>query len=95
MSQTMLYRCPGSHEIHGGKFDYVIVDDDKIEDAVADGWFLTTPEAKAAHEESLKTQDDYTPPTRAELEQKANELGLKFDGRTTDKKLAALIAEKV
>lgn len=35
------------------------------------------------------------PPTRAELEQKANELGIKFDGRTTDKKLAAKIAEAV
>lgn len=33
------------------------------------------------------------PPTRAELEQKATELGIKFDGRTTDKKLAAKIAE--
>lgn len=30
-------------------------------------------------------------PTRAELEQKATELGIKFDGRTSDKKLADLI----
>lgn len=36
---------------------------------------------------------DTQPPTRAELEQKATELGLKFDGRTGDKKLAAMIAE--
>lgn len=28
--------------------------------------------------------DDDAPPTRAELEQKARELGVKFDGRTTD-----------
>jgi hypothetical protein len=28
--------------------------------------------------------DDDAPPTRAELEQKAAELGVKFDGRTTD-----------
>ena len=28
--------------------------------------------------------DDDAPPTRAELEQKAIELGVKFDGRTTD-----------
>lgn len=32
-------------------------------------------------------------PSRAELEQKATELGIKFDGRVGDKKLAALIAE--
>lgn len=38
---------------------------------------------------------DDAPPTREELEQKATELGIKFDGRTTDKKLAAKIAEAV
>lgn len=36
-----------------------------------------------------------TPPTRAELEQKAAKLGLKYDGRIGDKKLSALIAEKL
>lgn len=35
--------------------------------------------------------DDNAPPTRAELEQKAHELGIKFDGRIGDKRLAALI----
>ena len=38
---------------------------------------------------------DDAPPTRAELEQKARELGVKFDGRTGNKKLAALIAEQL
>lgn len=41
----------------------------------------------------LPNEPDDAPPTRAELEQKATELGIKFDGRTTDKKLAAKIAE--
>lgn len=36
---------------------------------------------------------DTTPPTRSELEQKATELGIKFTKRTTDKKLAELIAQ--
>lgn len=36
---------------------------------------------------------DATPPTRAELEQKAAELGIKFNKRTTDKKLGELIAQ--
>lgn len=35
---------------------------------------------------------DEAPPTRAELETKARELGLQFDGRTTDKRLAERIA---
>lgn len=33
------------------------------------------------------------PPTRAELETKATELGIKFDGRTKDKKLGQLIQD--
>lgn len=33
------------------------------------------------------TVDDNQAPTRSEIEQKAIELGVKFDGRTTDKKL--------
>jgi hypothetical protein len=39
--------------------------------------------------------DEDAPPTRAELEQMAKELNIKFDGRTSDKKLIAAIAEKV
>jgi hypothetical protein len=39
-------------------------------------------------------QDD-APPTREELEAKATELGIKFDGRTKDKKLGQLIQDKL
>ena len=35
------------------------------------------------------------PPTREELEAKAIELGIKFDGRTKDKKLGQLIEDKL
>jgi hypothetical protein len=38
-----------------------------------------------------QTGDDNAAPTRAELETKAVELSIKFDGRTTDK----LLAEKI
>jgi hypothetical protein len=38
---------------------------------------------------------DDAPPTRAELEAKATELGIKFDGRTKDKKLGQLIQDKL
>lgn len=48
MSITMLFKAPGPHEIHGGNFDYVVVPDEDIEAKIADGWFLTTPEALAA-----------------------------------------------
>lgn len=37
--------------------------------------------------------EDDEPPNREELEQKANELGIKFDGRTTDRKLLEKIEE--
>lgn len=107
MNQTMLYKCPGPHEIHGGHFDYTIVEEEGIEAAKAAGWHLTTPEAKDAHEAALiaaaKTKEDEhlallslgdatKPPTRDELKQKATELGLLFHPNTGDEKLAALIA---
>lgn len=49
--------------------------------------------AKPAEEEDLANggDDDNSPPTREELEAKAKELGINFDGRTTDKSLAEKI----
>jgi hypothetical protein len=85
---TMLYRHPGQHDIHGGKFDYIITDD--IDAALADGWYLTTTEAKAA---SAAQAADNSPPTREEMEDKAKELSLKFSDKTTDKKLLQMIVE--
>lgn len=43
--------------------------------------------------EPVVAENDDAMPTREELEIKATELGLKFDGRTSDKKLTKLIAE--
>ena len=43
------------------------------------------------HPDFIGQDPDNAPPTRAELEAKATELGLKFDGRTTDRKLLAAI----
>ena len=39
-------------------------------------------------------QDD-APPTRAELEAKANDMGIKFNDRTKDEKLLQLIQDKL
>lgn len=91
----MLYRAPGTEAMHGGMFATLIVADAEAQDAaIAEGWALTTTEAKAAQveREAPKATAEDAPPTRAELEQKATELGLKFDGRTSDKKLRDLIA---
>lgn len=46
-----------------------------------------------AESEEIAAVDDNTPPTREELEQKATALGIKFDGRTTDRKLLERIEE--
>jgi len=97
---TMLYKSPGPHEIHGGHFDYIIVDADQegaIEAAKAEGWFETTTEAKEAGDavKAKREAELNAPPTRAELETKANELGIKFNDKTSDKKLADLIAATV
>ena len=39
--------------------------------------------------------DEDAPPTREELEAKATELGIRFDGRTKDKKLGQLIQDRL
>lgn len=55
---TMLYKCPGPHAIHGGHFDYTVVEDDQVEAAQADGWHLTTPEAKQAYDDAQAAESD-------------------------------------
>ena len=55
-------------------------------------------EAQAAAEvvEAVDTApEDDAAPTRAELEAKATELGIRFDGRTKDKKLGQLIQDRL
>ena len=81
-NSTMLYKKDGSNPIHGGMFDYIIVDSEDIQKAIAEGWHLTTSEAI----EEKKEQ------SRSDLEVIAESKGLKFDGRTSDKKLKEMIA---
>lgn len=51
-------------------------------------------QAKAQAEKPVEAAvpDENAPPTREELEVKATELGIPFNGRTSDKKLSGLIA---
>ena len=95
----MLYRAGGAEQIHGGRFSTLIVNDaESLEAALAGGWHETTPaalEAAANPPEQLKAPADDAPPTRAELEQKALELGIKLDGRWGDKRIGDEIAKKL
>jgi hypothetical protein len=50
--------------------------------------------AQAAAAQEIVTEDD-AGPTREELEAKATELGIRFDGRTKDKKLGQLIQDRL
>lgn len=85
MDPRLVYRNNGPHLRPGGSFDYKLVSDEADHsEALESGWFDTLPEALDANPETAA-------PTRAELEAKALELGLKFDGRTGDRKLAAAI----
>ena len=62
---------------------------------------LAEQAAAAAQAEAQPVQvvdtapEDDAAPTRAELEAKANELGIRFDGRTKDKKLGQLIQDRL
>lgn len=33
---VMLYKYPGPHSLHGDKFDYIVVNNDGVDDAVKD-----------------------------------------------------------
>lgn len=50
--------------------------------------------AKASEAQAVVPEDDALP-TREELEAKATELGIRFDGRTKDKKLGQLIQDRL
>ena len=89
----MLYRQPGPEPMHGGLFATLIVQSAEEETAAAaQGWHLTTTEAAEALA-AKGSDDDTAPPTRAELEAKATELGIEFSARIGDKKLGERIAE--
>ena len=69
----------------------------EYEQALGSGWFDTVGEVPEDNSPEVKTEEPTSdePPTREELEAKASELGLKFDGRTSSKKLADLIAAEL
>jgi hypothetical protein len=96
----MVYRIGTQQALESGRYDVKVITADALDQAIDDGWHLDQYAAKAAGEKPVSQAPegaspnpfDTDPPTREELETKARELGLKFDGRTGDKKLAAMIA---
>lgn len=71
MTKTMLYKHPGPHKIHCNKFDYIVTED--IEEALKDGWFLTTPEALEAAQPKAKPEPEATSETEPKVEADSGE----------------------
>lgn len=95
----LVFRCPGPVQRPGGSYAHLAVQsDDDLAKRLAEGWFETLPAAidgvKPTVLMAVVPPDDAAP-TRAELEAKGTELGLKFDGRTTDAKLGRMIEEAI
>ena len=85
-----LYKCPGPHDRYGIKYRYIgCADEEQFEELTAQEWHATF-EAAAGKD---KPVDDVSPPTRAEMEQKAKELGLRGIHLMKDDTLAKKIAE--
>lgn len=96
---TIVYRCPGDHQMPGGTYSYLgVKDEDAMKEAIKDGWCKTLEEAasgKPSKSEAPKVEEvaEDAAPTRAELEQQADELGIKYDGRTSEAKLLKAITD--
>ena len=101
---TIMYRVPGPHKKpRGGTYKTTgAADKAEFDELLKKGWFPSYEEAAAgkiagkiieAAEAFEDAVDEMSAPTRDELETKAKELGVSFNGRTSDKKLAERIAE--
>lgn len=81
---TMLYKSGTEYKLDCGNFDVIVVDSDEVDDKLKEGWSLHPLECGV---------DTVSAPSREELEAKAKELNIKFDGRMSDKTLNAKIEE--
>lgn len=101
---TMLYKVPGPYKKGRGMKTYSVTgakDEAHLKVLLSKGWFPSYEEAVAgkladeiveaaeAFEEAI---DEVSGPTREELEQKADELGVSYNRRTSNRKLAERIA---
>jgi hypothetical protein len=86
----LVYKSAEEHTVADTKEEFTSL--------IKDGWFASVPEAldgKHAAVAKPEVLDETSPPSRAELEQKAKELKIKFNAKTTDDELNAAIAEKL
>lgn len=100
---NMVYKCPGPHHCYGGTFETRgVKNQEQADDFIEAGWSETLPEAMVKYgikqpevlkpveqqaDAELEVLGDELPPTRAELEQQAIELGIRFKKNTTDAEL--------
>ena len=104
MSTTIVYRCPGRHLITNGvTFDTLGIEIADLDKALSDGWHETVPAAIEAFAQPAQAPvatpeptpvpaaDDNAPPTRAEMLQQAEILGIKIDKRWSDDTLLSKI----
>jgi hypothetical protein len=104
---TMVYRSPATKisttcvdRATGKTYEHQVIDADEegaVEAALAAGWYGSPKEAIAAGDKVPEAPrvDPNAPPTRAELETKANELGVVFDADTDDLLLGLMIEEAI
>ena len=96
----LVYKAEGKYVRPSGTYDFTGVNSqEELQQKLSEGWFESIEAAVAGKATkpsgaiSDAALDDYAPPTREELEGKATELGIKFDGRYSDKKIAQMIEE--
>lgn len=83
----LVYRVPGNHHGPSGTYNFKQVRNQaELDDALSNGWFKSVLDAI----DQVEYVSDGAP-TREEMEIKARELDLKFDGRTSDRKLLEMI----
>ena len=90
---AFVYRCPGAHfGPNGTTYKSIGVNDEsQLQAAVLDGWSKTLVEAVIKFIEPKEVSN--SAPTREEMLQQADKIGLKVDRRWGDEKLIEKINE--
>jgi hypothetical protein len=90
-----VFKSPGPYEWKRRTYAVATINsDEELSQMLASGWHETRSDAfNPPANVEVPEVVEIGAPTRAELEQKARELNIKFDGRTTDKRLGILIAQ--
>lgn len=88
MSLIAVYRSPGPHfGPPGKKYDCKGVEPEALADALAEGWHTDFLVAVGLAEAAPEAVADEAPPTRDEMLEQADKLGIKVDQRWSDKTL--------